>query len=558
MIFHDALGLLSTVTLFPFYRRKYRAFLAAHDHAAGASEAALLRHVAQCRDTGFGRDHRFETITSLEAFRAQVPVADYEDLRPYLEAVAAGDHQALIPDSEDILTFSCTTGTTGTPKILPITKNWLATYQRHSKIWGVKAIMDHPEMMTKRWLQITGPLNVSKTPSGHSVGMMSAITIKYQNPIFRLFYAAPASLGDIAESDVRNYAILRLAVPEPIGFLATITASNLIQLAEFSDAVKQDLIRDIHDGTTTGPMTGHKWPTQDLERRGRKRHPERAKELERIVARTGTLYPKDYWDLELIACWTGGTVGYQSKNLATYFGPAAVRDIGYVSTEGRHTVPVDDHSADGVLVSDGAFYEFEPLGSGQPLLAHQLERGQSYSVILTNGQGLWRYRLGDVVRCTGYQGQSPILAFLHKTGQVSDMEGEKISAEHLVSAVTAALETLSMPTLNFSCVPVRPAAGAPYYKFLFEDSGPRTQNSETALLTEIDQNLRTANIMYRQKRASHALAMPRAAVIAPGTWAKLGQDAGARNGTGATQYKLPVLMEADALSALNLPERKLG
>ena len=71
----------------------------------------------------------------------------------------------------------------------------------------------------------------------------------------------------------------------------------------------------------------------------------------------GTLYPRHYWDLELISCWIAGTVGYQSSNLEPYYGDCPVRDIGYISTEGRHTITTDDQSATGILVPGDNFYE---------------------------------------------------------------------------------------------------------------------------------------------------------------------------------------------------------
>jgi GH3 auxin-responsive promoter len=557
MIINKSVEWFSKATLFPFYRSKYRSFLSTHDQSSSRSEIALIKHIGDHSGTAFGRDHGLRNVASLKAFRQSVPISTHGDLRPYLDAVAAGDTGALFPNGEEVLAFGCTTGTTGTPKILPLTKSWLKTYQRHSQIWGVKAIMDHPGIMTKRWLQITGPLTVSRTASGHDVGMLSGVTIQYQHPIFKLFYATPPSLSDIQDTDARNYAMLRLAVPESVGFIVTITPSNLIQLAEVSDTFKQDLIRDIHDGTTTGPMTGYAWPSPDLEARGRLRNPKRAAALEHIVAETGTLYPKDYWDLELVSCWTGGTVGYQAQKLGTYFGTTPVRDLGYISTEGRHTIPVDDFSANGVLVADGAYYEFETLGSGagDVLSAHELTIGQSYSVILTNGQGLWRYRIGDIVRCTGYQGQSPVLTFLHKTDQVSDMEGEKISADHLISAVTTARQTLSLPTMTFSCVPTRSVNGLPYYDFLFEPSGPRDPVFQSKLIDEIDRNLCALNLMYRQKRASKALSAPQITLIAPGTWARLAKTLGAARGTGETQYKQPILMNQDVLSRIDSRRR---
>jgi hypothetical protein len=47
--------------------------------------------------------------------------------------------------------------------------------------------------------------------------------------------------------------------------------------------------------------------------------------------------------------------------------------------------------------------------------------------VVTNGGGLWRYRLGDMVECDGFCGRTPTLRFLGRAGNVSDLCGEKLS-----------------------------------------------------------------------------------------------------------------------------------
>src|SRR5690554_6250326 len=46
--------------------------------------------IQQARFTQFGRDHLFSTIKSHADFVRQVPVRDYEDLRPYINQVVEG------------------------------------------------------------------------------------------------------------------------------------------------------------------------------------------------------------------------------------------------------------------------------------------------------------------------------------------------------------------------------------------------------------------------------------------------------------------------------------
>src|SRR5205814_1282951 len=126
--------------------------------------------------------------------------------------------------------------------------------------------------------------------------------------------------------------------------------SSLVHLARAGDEHKEQLIRDLHDGTLSNDVDVPADIRAALARTIRKRQPERARELEEIVRRSGTLYPRDYWPNEfLIGNWTGGSVGLYLQHFPRYFGTAAVRDIGLLASEGRMTIPVSDGTASGVL-----------------------------------------------------------------------------------------------------------------------------------------------------------------------------------------------------------------
>src|SRR5690606_23209876 len=124
---------------------------------------------------------------------------------------------------------------------------WLRDYQRQWRIWGVKAVCDDIGLSTQKWLQISAPSNLGMTASGHRIGMASAITAKHQNALLRWCFATPPVLGDITDTSARNYLIMRRALIEDIGFIITTTATNLLSLARFANAHKEDLIRDIYD-----------------------------------------------------------------------------------------------------------------------------------------------------------------------------------------------------------------------------------------------------------------------------------------------------------------------
>src|SRR5690606_21334516 len=60
--------------------------------APGPSQQRIFSHlIEKAKDTAFGRDHGFSSIRNHDDFRRQVPVRDYEGLKPYMDRVIRGE-----------------------------------------------------------------------------------------------------------------------------------------------------------------------------------------------------------------------------------------------------------------------------------------------------------------------------------------------------------------------------------------------------------------------------------------------------------------------------------
>lgn len=545
--FRVALTGFARAAAIPFYRRKLRRFEAMLERAHSVQRALLFEKLRRCADTRFGRDHGFAKITTIEDFRRQVPISTYEYAAPYITEVTEGKFEALFPPGEQILGFASTTGTTGVPKLNPVTRTWLREYLRSWEIWGVKGIIEHPEMIGTKVLQAMGPGNLDRAPNGMSIGMVSSFANRLQNRVYRSFYAVPPDVANIPDPLAKYYTILRLAMTSPVGLLVAITPANLIRLAKTGDEQRQSLIRDLHDGTLSSSLDVPPAFRQKISRSIQVKRPERARMLEQIVEKTGTLYPKDYWPLSLVACWLGGTVGYQSRELPRYYGNVPTRDLGLVSNEGRHTVPLHDGTPEGVLAVDGSYYEFvaaDERGSSQPRVyeCHELEVGREYFIIMTTSAGLYRYDIGDRVRCQSYIGQAPVLEFLQKEGQCADMEGEKVSGYQIAHAVEVAARELNLCVDCFMAVPVRRNGQIPNYTLLVERSVIEDSSVARQFLRIVDRELIQQNVMYAGKRSDRYIDSPQLARLAPGTWSDYMATETQRSGTGDSQYKHPALV----------------
>lgn len=94
----------------------------------------------------------------------------------------------------------------------------------------------------------------------------------------------------------------------------------------------------------------------------------------------------------------------------------AVVSIPYA---GRHPLAVCSHFVE--LLDD----------SERSWLVHEVEQDQEYTVVVTTGGGLYRYRLGDRVVVDGFVGATPSLRFLCREGAVVDLCGEKLDERHV-------------------------------------------------------------------------------------------------------------------------------
>src|SRR5260370_23077796 len=94
-------------------RRRLAQFEAATADPRVVQEALLRDVLAEQAGTAFGRDHRFDSLHTVEDFRRVVPVAGYEAVEPYMARVRKGETGALLADPR-IYMFATTSGPTAT------------------------------------------------------------------------------------------------------------------------------------------------------------------------------------------------------------------------------------------------------------------------------------------------------------------------------------------------------------------------------------------------------------------------------------------------------------
>jgi hypothetical protein len=251
--------------------------------------------------------------------------------------------------------------------------------------------------------------------------------------------------------------------------------------------------------------------------------------------------------------WTGGSVGVFRPQLAELYGDTAVRDHGLSASEGRMSIPLEDGTSAGVLDYYHHYFEFIPVAeyestSPTVLEAHELEVGRDYYIILTTSGGLYRYDIHDVVRCVGFEGQAPLVEFLNKGKNFSNLTGEKISEHQAIRAVEKGFQELGLPIDVFTLAPVMEQQ--PRYVLLIERQTHQGRAAELA--ARVQANLAQSNEEYAAKSASGRLLPIQVREVPAGAWAALRRERTSRRGN-FEEYKHPCLV-----GELDFVERFIG
>lgn len=505
----------------------------------------LGKWIRENEHTQFGRDHLFSSIRNLQDLRMQVPIRDYEGIRSYVDAIIAGGRGILTRCPPFM--FNMTSGTTGAPKCIPWNASSDAAGSRLMRQWIYHVMKDHPGVLDHHAFCMVSPAVEGYVGNGVPFGSASGRIYQRIPPMVRRHYAIPYAVSGIEDYDQRYFAALRLSIAKRVSIASTPNPSTLVRLAEVGNQYKERIIRAIHDGNLGVALAGQPDLQRALES-SLQPDPLAARRLEKLSRIDGRLYPKHYWpNLKLIGCWTGGSVGTQLDKLPRYFGTdVPVRDLGYLASEGRMSLPVSDHTPSGVLAVNTNFYEFIPENEidnpSGTLLCDELETGKRYYVILTTAGGLYRYDINDVIEVTGWHGNAPLISFVRKGRDMTNITGEKMHVNHCLAAMQRVADELELEITQYRFV--ADDADGVYWVLIEPGNWCPTSTLRSTLAFSIDQALASLNIEYKHKRRSGRLSPPRVHIMPEG-WSAAERRAAVNNGRRDVEFKWRHLVPVD-------------
>jgi GH3 auxin-responsive promoter len=544
---------LATLLIALNARLSARPFQKALKDPVGTQQRLLRSILERNKDTEYGRAFGFASINSLKDYQGNVPVVDYEHIRERIERMTRGERNILT--AETPVLFAQTSGTTGDPKYIPVTPT--CRKGGGTATWLHFARRDHPDMFDGKVITIVSPAVEGYTPGGIPFGSTSGMVVRELPSIAQSAYAVPYEVFEIADYDAKYYALLRFGVAENITMLGTANPSSVVKLAEMANRLADTLIRDIRDGKLGREFDIKPEIRQAIEPKLRA-DPARARQLEQMRERRGgRLLPADYWPrMALIGCWKGGTVSAYLDRFPEWYDPdgtgmPAVRDMGYLASEARMSIPISDHGAGGVLSIHLNVFELVPADdidnrpddpdSWKFLGVGDVQAGQEYYVFITTTGGLYRYDMNDVIEVVAQHQGAPVVVFRRKGRGMTNLTGEKLSVNQLIEAVGRASAEAGASAPHFKA---EPDGENSRYVFKVEFSTPPAEGTARDFLRVLDRTLAELNIEWQGKRGSGRLKDSVLQVMKPG-WYERGKQKLVAEGKRLFQAKT-ILLDARA------------
>lgn len=388
-------------------------------------EAMIARNQA----SDFGQRHGFAGIGNVEDYRACVPVRGYEGFADEILRIADGEPNVLT--TEPVIAFEETGGTTAGAKLVPYTASGLAAFGKGVLPWLADLARARPAVVNgpAYWAISPAGRRPRRTTGGLPVGFANDAGYLGEDlvPAFLGLSAVAPALGQIRDMELWRFLTLRCLIERDDLALVSIWNPSFFSMLVDGLAVHGDaLARALHDGTP-GADVPPGWGRAFTPR------PDRARVVETALSRDPPELAALWPALDTVSCWADGAAEPAARRLATLLPHTRIQAKGLLATEGMVTIPLTGYDYPVAALTSG-FLEFidQP---GVARLAHQLKEGESYRTVITTENGFYRYDLGDQVLCRGVKAGAPMLQFLGRADNRSDLVGEKLDEGFVASCL---------------------------------------------------------------------------------------------------------------------------
>ena len=505
-------------------------------------EQMLLSILKQNQDTQFGKENGFAEIHSIADYQARMKIREYDEFAPYIERMVKGEENVL--SAEHIGHFNKTSGTLGCAKYIPLEKKQIGICGKYHALFANGLIASQ---IGYGWNDGKG-VNLQEgsaevLPSGATYGCASSVAVK-GGPFKDLsssIYTSPIEARQPAPGVVTRYIHARFALAERhVTYVVATFSSIILEMFRYIEDHHEMLVRDIEQGTIDESVDLPDEVRASLLSRI-KPDPKRAEELRAAFAQGfDRPWAKRIWpELQYIYSAAGANFSPYTEKLRKHIlgEDVPVFYMGVSASEGLFSVPWGKDDPDSILAPDGCFMEFRDADdeAAPCLTMDRLEKGKCYELIITNYSGLYRYRMHDVVRVTGFHNRTPLIQFETRAGFAANIRGEKTSESAVRSMIEETEKALGIEVTDYSLYADTDAT-PPGYVVLLELRHRPADVSDAQIEACLKEKLMEANHDIIEDFEGGHLADPKLVLLQPETFL-LYRDVMIHRGTAAAQLK---------------------
>ncbi|KFK25570.1 hypothetical protein AALP_AA8G132100 [Arabis alpina] len=409
-----------------------------------------------------------------ESFKKNLPIVTYEDYRPYIDRIANGEPSDLICDRPISVLLSSSGTSGGVPKLIPLTTEEMEQRMSFTSLYA-PIIHKHIEGLSEgRSLSVFFVNRESKTASGLMVRTMITCVLKSVDPItasviWDKIQISPHAILTCADTTQSMYCQLLcgLLQRENVARLGAPFASSFLKVIKFLEDHWQELCLNIRTGSLSDWITDPQC-VSGIGKYLTCPNPELASLIEQECSQTSweaivrKLWPK----AKCIEAIITGSMAQYIPMLEFYGGGLPLISSFYGSSECFFAVNVNPLckpcDVSYTIIPNMGYFEFlEVEKDHQKEADHDpavvdlvdVKLGHDYEPVVTTFSGLYRYRMGDVLRVTGFYNNAPQFHFVGRQKVVLSIDMDKTYEEDLLKAVTNAkllLEPHDLMLIDFT------------------------------------------------------------------------------------------------------------
>ncbi|MBI9039797.1 GH3 auxin-responsive promoter family protein [Lutibacter sp.] len=417
-------------------------------NAIEVQQKVFKKLIKQAKNTEFGKDHHFSEIKTYDDYKKHVPIADYEDLKPYIEKVIDGKEDILWKGKP--LYFAKTSGTTSGTKYIPLTKESMPTHIESAKNALLMYINETKKVdfLEGKVIFLQGSPELKKK-NGINIGRLSGISAHYV-PSYLTKNRLPSwKTNCIEDWETKVEAIIDETINENMTLIGGIP--SWVQMY-----------------------------------------------FERIVARTGKKVGEVFPNFNLFVYGGVNYEPYRNK-FENLIGRKVDAIELYPASEGFIAYQ-DSQTEEGMLlaINNGIFYEFIPAEeffdeNPTRISLKDVKIDVNYVIILSTNAGLWGYNIGDTVKFVSLN--PPRIVVSGRIKHFISAFGEHVIGKEVEDAINSQTIDTLISVNEFTVAPqISPENGLPYHEWFIE-FGKKPDNLED-FAKKVDQSLQEKNSYY--------------------------------------------------------------